>query len=91
MGIDAQIGRLDSLGFLDRYDKYLGGNGLPQLEIDMLAIDMIAPFVTNVDGGNGDRIKLYFRSRRTSFASVREMLTLGGQLKGYIDFAAGLE
>ncbi|KAL4903335.1 hypothetical protein BDW74DRAFT_179754 [Aspergillus multicolor] len=42
------------------------------LEIDMLAIDLVPP--------TESRVKIYFRTRDTSFASVRQMMTLGQRL-----------
>ncbi|RDW93019.1 uncharacterized protein DSM5745_00341 [Aspergillus mulundensis] len=42
------------------------------LEIDMLAIDLVAP--------TSSRVKIYFRTRETSFSSVRQMMTLGQRL-----------
>ncbi|RAL13170.1 aromatic prenyltransferase [Aspergillus homomorphus CBS 101889] len=42
------------------------------LELDMMAIDLVDPAQS--------RIKIYFRSRETSFASVRRTMSLGGKV-----------
>lgn len=42
------------------------------LELDMLSIDMVGP--------RQSRLKVYFRSRSTSFASVQDAMTLGHRL-----------
>ncbi|RYP60039.1 hypothetical protein DL769_008296 [Monosporascus sp. CRB-8-3] len=52
--------------------RFQGKLAKATLEIDMLAIDLVDPMQS--------RLKLYFRNRETSFRSVREMMTLGGQI-----------
>ncbi|KAI9148238.1 4-O-dimethylallyl-L-tyrosine synthase [Paramyrothecium foliicola] len=53
-----------------------------QLEVDMLALDLVP-----IDES---RFKIYFRDRRTSFASVRENMSLGGQIQGE-EFEIGMQ
>ncbi|KAK7995271.1 aromatic prenyltransferase [Apiospora arundinis] len=43
------------------------------MEYEMLAIDLIDP--------SSSRLKVYFRSRETSFDSVRRIMTLGGRIQ----------
>lgn len=43
------------------------------LEYEMLAIDLIDP--------HESRLKIYFRSRQTTFNSIANIMTLGGQIK----------
>ncbi|KAL5337679.1 aromatic prenyltransferase [Aspergillus crustosus] len=61
--------QLDALRVFEdfAYDK-----DTPSLEMDLLAIDMTPP----ADA----RLKIYFRSRDTSFGSVRQMMALGGRV-----------
>ncbi|KAL4949640.1 aromatic prenyltransferase [Aspergillus filifer] len=54
---------------LQAFEGFTQDPSTPSLEIDMLAIDM--------DSQPASRLKIYFRSRATSFASVRQMMTLG--------------
>ncbi|KAK6951539.1 hypothetical protein Daesc_006060 [Daldinia eschscholtzii] len=54
----------------------------PQLEMDMLAIDLVDP--------KESRFKIYFRIRDTSFASVRDAMTLGNRIRTP-DMERGLE
>ncbi|KAI0457406.1 tryptophan dimethylallyltransferase-domain-containing protein [Xylaria acuta] len=59
---------------LTAYDKFVAfHNSLSgsRLEIEMLAIDLLRPEYS--------RLKIYFRNRDTSFESVRQMMTLGGE------------
>ena len=42
------------------------------LELDMLAIDLVEP--------SQSRLKIYYRTRETSFESVRNSMTLGGRI-----------
>jgi DMATS type aromatic prenyltransferase len=51
-------------------------------ELDMLAIDLINP--------RDSRLKIYFRGRQTSFASIYKTMTLDGRLAGE-DLERGLE
>lgn len=44
----------------------------PALEMDMLAIDLVEP--------TSSRLKIYFRSRETSFSSVKRTMTMGDRL-----------
>lgn len=47
---------------------------------------LMSPFSVGVDNKAGSRLKWYFNSPNTSFASVREILTLNGRVKTpYID------
>ncbi|KAL4868280.1 hypothetical protein BDV12DRAFT_186102 [Aspergillus spectabilis] len=57
------------LNALRVFEDFVTDQSTPQLEIDMLAIDMNPPAAS--------RLKIYFRNRATSFASVRQMMTLG--------------
>ncbi|KAL4800788.1 aromatic prenyltransferase [Aspergillus venezuelensis] len=59
----------NQLGALQNFKNFTHDPSTPRLEIDMLAIDMDSP--------TSSRLKVYFRSRATSFASVRQMMTLG--------------
>lgn len=55
-------------GFIEAAEQRL------QLEVEILGIDCLAPAKS--------RLKIYFRSQSTSFNSVREIMTLGGNLSG---------
>lgn len=43
-----------------------------QFDIEMLAVDLLRP--------QNSRVKIYFRSRKTSFASIKQAMTLNGRL-----------
>ncbi|KAF2656946.1 aromatic prenyltransferase [Lophiostoma macrostomum CBS 122681] len=61
------------LGSFDMIQKYLySAHGIFEPRVEMLAIDCIAP--------ENARIKIYIRSPKTSFASVKEMMSLGRRL-----------
>ncbi|KAL2016015.1 hypothetical protein VTK56DRAFT_4345 [Thermocarpiscus australiensis] len=47
----------------------------PPLEMDMSAVDLVPP------ESDQSRLKICFRDRRTDFASVREVMPLGGQVR----------
>ncbi|KIA75752.1 hypothetical protein HK57_00487 [Aspergillus ustus] len=64
------------------FENFAGDVDTPPLEMDMLAIDMDPP--------QASRLKIYFRNRATSFASVRQMMTLGGRVSRP-ELATGLE
>ena len=51
------------------------------LEMDMLALDLLPV--------EKSRLKIYFRNRQTSFGSVQDMMSLGGQLRNP-DFEEGM-
>ncbi|PYI09175.1 aromatic prenyltransferase [Aspergillus sclerotiicarbonarius CBS 121057] len=60
------------LGAFAIFEDFANDISTPPLEMDMLAIDMI-PAVDS-------RLKIYFRNRQTSFASIRQMMTLGNRI-----------
>ncbi|KAK1142088.1 aromatic prenyltransferase (DMATS family) [Aspergillus melleus] len=61
-----------SLEALHTFQDFARDPLTPPLEMDMLAIDNDPPAQS--------RLKVYFRNRATSFASIRQMMTLGGRL-----------
>ncbi|KAI0847153.1 aromatic prenyltransferase [Daldinia vernicosa] len=72
----------EKLQALEVFQEYVCDPSSPQLEMDMLAIDLIDPAES--------RFKIYFRIRDTSFASVRAAMTLGGRVR-IPDMERGLE
>lgn len=64
------------------FTKYLEQHPDVRFEVDMLALDLV-----QVEKA---RIKIYFRDRRTDFHSVREIMSLGGQIRDP-DFEKGLK
>ncbi|KAI9640749.1 hypothetical protein NHQ30_011058 [Ciborinia camelliae] len=58
---------------LQVYREFASEPGREGLEHDMLAIDLTEP--------ESSRLKIYIRSRETSFQSVVDILTLGGRLQ----------
>jgi DMATS type aromatic prenyltransferase len=62
----------NQLRSLHVFEDFVRDTSTPQLEMDMLAIDMEDPSTS--------RLKIYFRNRASSFASVRQMMTLGGRI-----------
>ncbi|POR32373.1 Dimethylallyl tryptophan synthase [Tolypocladium paradoxum] len=63
------------------FQEYAREQAKAPLEMDMLAIDLVEP--------SQSRLKIYFRSRETSFQSVITTMTLGGRLANN-DTDAGL-
>lgn len=59
----------ENLGALSVFEDFATDPSTPALEMDMLAIDLIEPTTS--------RLKIYFRSRETTFSSVRHIMTLG--------------
>ncbi|KAL2848155.1 aromatic prenyltransferase [Aspergillus pseudoustus] len=72
-------GQFDALRVFENFAEDVD---TPPLEMDMVAIDMDPP--------QASRLKIYFRNRATSFASVRQMMTLGGRVKRS-ELEAGIE
>ncbi|KAI1106977.1 tryptophan dimethylallyltransferase-domain-containing protein [Jackrogersella minutella] len=67
----------ERLGAFDMFVQFVQEHermGRQPLELDMLAIDMMAC--------DKSRLKIYFRSRETDFGSVRETMSLGGRVTG---------
>ncbi|KAI1396631.1 aromatic prenyltransferase [Hypoxylon fuscum] len=65
----------DKLQAFHKLASFSDSHGIADaLEFDMLAIDMVDP--------RKSRLKLYFRNRRTTFSSVRSVITLKGQRSG---------
>ncbi|OOF93881.1 hypothetical protein ASPCADRAFT_508373 [Aspergillus carbonarius ITEM 5010] len=64
----------DRLGAFRMFEDFATDVSTPPLEMDMLAIDMIPAAES--------RLKIYFRNRQTSFASVCQMMTLGHRITG---------
>lgn len=54
-------------------EAYAADGATPPLEVDMLAVDLVGPAAS--------RFKIYFRVRDTSFASVRDAMSLGGRVR----------
>ncbi|KAG8159463.1 hypothetical protein KVR01_011124 [Diaporthe batatas] len=63
----------DKLEALACFQSYVRDPSTPHLEMDMLAIDLVGPVES--------RFKIYFRIRDTSFASIRNTMTLGGRVQ----------
>ncbi|KAL3466455.1 aromatic prenyltransferase [Aspergillus heterothallicus] len=63
---------LSQIDALRIFEEFADDMDTPPLEMDMLAIDMDPP--------EASRLKIYFRNRATSFASVRQMMTLGNRV-----------
>ncbi|PYH69534.1 aromatic prenyltransferase [Aspergillus vadensis CBS 113365] len=62
----------EKLGAFRMFEDFAQDPSTPQLEMDMLAIDLVRPA--------DSRLKIYFRTRETSFASVRQMMTMGNRI-----------
>jgi DMATS type aromatic prenyltransferase len=62
----------NQLRALHVFEDFVHDIDTPRLEMDMLAIDMEDPSTS--------RLKIYFRNRASSFASVRQMMTLGDRI-----------
>lgn len=63
----------EKLAALRIFHDYVENESTPPLEMDMLAIDLVDPA--------DSRFKIYFRVRDTSFASVRDAISLGGRIR----------
>ena len=72
----------DHLSVLPMFQKFVDEQAKIPLEMDMLAIDLVEPLQS--------RLKIYFRTRETSFESVRDAMTLGGQIAND-DMGTGLQ
>lgn len=66
----------EKLQALRIFRDYVQDASSPPLEMDMLAIDLVEPA--------NSRFKVYFRVRDTSFASVKETMTLGSRIRGSV-------
>ena len=62
----------EDLSALYTFQEFVREYAKEPLEMDMLAIDLVEP--------SQSRLKIYLRSRETSFESVRQIMTLGGRL-----------
>lgn len=69
----------EKLQALEIFHDFIDDPDSPQLEMDMLAIDLVEP--------DDSRFKIYFRIRDGSFDSIRNAITLGGRL----DQQSGME
>lgn len=72
----------DNLKAWDMFCDFSSDLSSKSLEYEMLAIDLIDPFES--------RLKIYFRSRETTFNSVINIMTVGGRIKNP-DLYKGLE
>lgn len=63
--------RPEDLSVLYTFQDFVREHARIPLEMDMLAIDLVEPLQS--------RLKIYIRTRETSFESVREAMTLGGR------------
>ncbi|KAI0441401.1 aromatic prenyltransferase [Xylaria telfairii] len=63
----------DNLKAWDMFCDFSSDLSSKALEYEMLAIDLIDPFES--------RLKIYFRSRETTFNSVINIMTVGGRIK----------
>lgn len=73
--------RPEDLSALYTFQEFVRDAKTP-LEMDMLAIDLVEPLQS--------RLKIYIRTRETSFESVRGIMTLGGRFKDS-DMKTGLQ
>ncbi|KAI0399659.1 tryptophan dimethylallyltransferase-domain-containing protein [Xylaria palmicola] len=64
----------DNIPALSVFSAFANDTANKELEYEMLAIDLIDP--------RKSRFKIYFRSRETSFDSLRNILSMGGRIKG---------
>ncbi|KAI0446169.1 tryptophan dimethylallyltransferase-domain-containing protein [Xylaria telfairii] len=64
----------DNLHALSVFSDFSNDAASKDLEYEMLAIDLVDPLQS--------RFKIYFRSRETSFDSLRRIITLGGRIEG---------
>lgn len=80
--VDAPGYRAGGVPSFDLFTSYVNRSPDIRFEVDMLALDLV-----HVDKS---RLKIYFRDRRTDFASVRDSMSLGGQLQGP-DFEEGMK
>ncbi|KAJ3526647.1 hypothetical protein NM208_g11091 [Fusarium decemcellulare] len=72
----------ESLRSFDVFADFVEQHPSLDLEIDMLALDLIHV--------SKSRLKIYFRDRRTNFHAVREIMSLGGQIQGQ-EFETGIQ
>lgn len=63
---------VENLPGLSIFQSFVNDPSTPPLELDMLAIDLVRPL--------NSRLKIYFRSRETSFQSIRQTMSLGGRV-----------
>lgn len=63
--------RPEDLSVLYTFQEFVREHAKIPLAMDMLAIDLVEPLQS--------RLKIYIRTRETSFESVREAMTLGGR------------
>ncbi|KAF4338146.1 hypothetical protein FBEOM_7953 [Fusarium beomiforme] len=68
----APLSSHDGLSALHMFQEYVKEQTESPLEVEALAIDLVNP--------SQSRLKIYFRSRQTSFESVRDIMTLHGRL-----------
>ena len=62
----------EDLSALHMFQEFVHEHAKVPLEMDMLAIDLVKPLQS--------RLKIYYRTRETSFESVRNSMTLGGRV-----------
>ena len=72
----------ENLQAFSAFHEYASEPSNAALEADMLAIDLIEPLES--------RLKIYFRSRETSFCSVASVMSLGGRVSS-LELKKGLE
>ncbi|KAF4457889.1 Tryptophan dimethylallyltransferase 1 [Fusarium austroafricanum] len=72
----------ETIGSFTTFADFVNQRKRLNLEIDMLALDL-APLEKS-------RLKVYFRDRRTDFRSIREMMSLGGLVRGR-EFDVGIK
>ena len=72
----------EGLSVLHMFQEFVHEHAKVPLEMDMLAIDLVEPLQS--------RLKIYFRTRETSFRSVRDAMTLGGRITNN-DMDTGLQ
>ncbi|CAF9904909.1 hypothetical protein IMSHALPRED_000210 [Imshaugia aleurites] len=72
----------EDLSALYTFQEFVREQAKLLLEMNMLAIDLVKP--------SQSRFKIYFRTRETSFGSVREVMTLGGRSTNS-DMVTGLQ
>lgn len=62
----------DALPAMDTLDAFFCETS-DHIDIEMLAVDLLKPQIS--------RVKIYFRSRKTSFSSIEQIMTLNGRLR----------
>ena len=72
----------EDLSALHKFQEFVHEYAKAPLEMDMLAIDLVEPLQS--------RLKIYYRTRETSFESVRNSMTLGGRITNN-DMDTGLQ